>query len=171
MRHPMLVAIAREANRRGLDTIRFNFRGVGSSEGYHGGGEEELLDIDAAVAIAAESGTRLDGIAGWSFGAATALNWQARSRSDAAYVGVAPPVDSVLTPGLPPPSALPPAHRTFIVGDRDQFVDADALEAYADSIGAATIRYETADHFFLLRHDQLAADVVDAVMQAPAAEV
>ena len=164
MRHPMLVAIVREANRHGLDAVRFNFRGVGGSEGVHGGGEDELLDIDAAVELATSGGRPLVGITGWSFGAATALSWQARSRSELPYVGIAPPVDSLLTPTLPPPAALMPGQRTFIVGDRDQFVDADELEAYGLSIGARTIRYETADHFFLLRHDRLATDVVSALL-------
>lgn len=163
MRHPMLVAIAREANARGFDSVRFNFRGVGGSGGVHGGGEPELLDIDAAVELASSTASTFGGIAGWSFGAAAALGWHARSRSTVPYVGIAPPVDSVLTPRLPPRRALQPARRTFIVGDRDQFVDADELEAYAEEIGAATVRYETADHFFLLRHERLASDVLDAL--------
>lgn len=163
MRHPMLVAIVREANRLGYDTVRFNFRGVGASTGTHDGGEGELLDIDAAVALATEDERPLIGIAGWSFGAAAALAWQARARSTAPYVGIAPPVDSPLSPRLPPATALEPARRTFIVGDRDQFVDADELETYGDSIGATTLRYPTADHFFLLRHDRLAADVLEAI--------
>lgn len=163
MRHPMLVAIVREANARGFDTVRFNFRGVGGSGGTHGGGEAELLDIDAAVEVASDGAGRFSGIVGWSFGAATALGWHARARSEVPYVGIAPPVDSLLTPSLPPARALLPARRTFIVGDRDQFVDADELEAYGDTIGATTVRYETADHFFLLRHDRLASDVLDAL--------
>ena len=84
--------------------------------------------------------------------------------SDLAYVGIAPPVDSPLTPSLPAPGSLAPAARTFIIGDRDQFVDADELAAYAASIAARVIRYETADHFFLMRHDRLAADVLDAIV-------
>ena len=166
MRHPMLIAIVREANRRGLDTVRFNFRGVGASTGNHDGGEGELLDIDAAVELATGIGVPLVGIAGWSFGAAAALAWQARARSGVPYVGIAPPVDSPLSPALPPAGVLEPAKRTFIVGDRDQFVDADELEAYGESIGATTIRYATADHFFLLRHDRLAVDVLDAMVTA-----
>ena len=61
---------------------------------------------------------------------------------------------------MPAPEDLRPARRTFIVGDRDQFVDASQLEAYADAIAATTVRYETADHFFLLRHDRLTGDVL-----------
>lgn len=163
MRHPMLVAIMREALERGIDVIRFNFRGVGGSEGHHGGGQAEILDIDAAVELAHRSGAQPLGIVGWSFGAATALVWQAEKGSDLSYVGIAPPVDSPLTPSLPVPGSLMPAARTFIIGDRDQFVDADELVDYAASIAARVIRYETADHFFLMRHERLAVDVLDAV--------
>ncbi|HSJ70908.1 MAG TPA: alpha/beta fold hydrolase [Acidimicrobiia bacterium] len=163
MRHPMLVAIMREALERGIDVIRFNFRGVGGSEGRHGGGQAEILDIDAAVGLAHHSGAEPLGIVGWSFGAATALVWQAEKGSDLSYVGIAPPVASPLTPPLPAPGSLAPAARTFIIGDRDQFVDADELVDYAASIAARVIRYETADHFFLMRHDRLAVDVLDAI--------
>lgn len=164
MRHPMLVTIMREALERGIDVIRFNFRGVGGSEGHHGGGQAEILDIDAAVEFAHRSGAEPLGIVGWSFGAATALVWQAEMGSDLSYVGIAPPVDSPLTPSLPAPGSLVPTTRTFIIGDRDQFVDADELADYAASIAARVIRYESADHFFLMRHDRLASDVLDAIV-------
>lgn len=161
MRHPMLIAIVAEANRRHLDAVRFNFRGVGGSGGAYGGGESEVLDVDAAVDHAGSVAGPVIGIVGWSFGAAIALVWQARSRSEMTYVGIAPPVHGALSPTLPPPNALLPADRAFIVGGRDQFVDPDELEAYGVSIGATIIRYETADHFFLMRHDRLATDVID----------
>ncbi|MGI9529758.1 MAG: alpha/beta hydrolase [Acidimicrobiia bacterium] len=167
MQAPMLEAIAAEAADRGLDTLRFNFRGIGSSTGSYGSGVEEVNDVAAAVSWMMEHHAPVIGIAGWSFGAAVALNWVASAASDLAYVGIAPPVDSPLTPSLPLPHLLPPAHRTFIVGDRDQFLDANELEAYGTSIGAHTIRYTTADHFFVLRHERLATDAVDALI-APA---
>lgn len=167
MRAPMLKAIADEAATRGLVTLRFNFRGVGDSTGSYGFGIGEVDDVAAAVAWMMKRDTPVVGIAGWSFGAAVSLNWAASAASRIAYVGIAPPVDSPLTPALPPPHLLPPAKRTFIVGDRDQFLDANELEAYGATIGAATIRYPTADHFFVLRHERLATDVVDALVVGP----
>lgn len=163
MRAPILEAIASAARLRGLDTLRFNFRGIGESTGVYGSGIDETNDVAAAVAWLSKRDVPVVGIAGWSFGAAVALNWTANARSGLTYVGIAPPVDSHLTPALPSPQDLDAARRTFIVGDRDQFLDPDELEAYAASIGAATIRYPTADHFFVLRHEQLAADVVNAL--------
>ena len=167
MRAPMLDAIATHAAKHRLDTLRFNFRGIGDSTGSYGAGIGEVDDVDASVAWMNGRGTPVIGIAGWSFGAAVALNWMAMTASALSYVGIAPPVDSPLTPALPTPQQLMPARRTFIVGDRDQFLDADELEAYAIEIGASTIRYPTADHFFVLRHDRLAVDVVNALMPGP----
>lgn len=167
MRAPLLEAIAAEATNRRLDTLRFNFRGIGESTGSYGAGIGEVDDVDAAVAWMADRDTPLVGIAGWSFGAAVGLNWTAMAGSELAYVGIAPPVDSPLTPALPPPQLLVPARRTFIVGDRDQFLDANELEAYGVEVGASTIRYPTADHFFVLRHERLATDVINALVEVP----
>jgi len=164
MRAPILGAIASRAIRAGFDVLRFNFRGVGGSTGSYGDGIAEIEDVDAAVGWMARRDAPVVGIAGWSFGAATALRWEARSRTDLSYVGIAPPVTSPLTQDLPEPGELAPARRTFIVGNCDQFVDADALARYAETIGAGIIRYETADHFFVFRHERLADDVVASLM-------
>ncbi len=60
---------------RGVAALRFNFRGVEGSEGTHGEGRTERLDVEAAIdALAAGAATRriVDVplvLAGWSFGA------------------------------------------------------------------------------------------------------
>jgi alpha/beta superfamily hydrolase len=163
MRAPMLGAIAKHAVSEGFDVVRFNFRGVGDSTGTHGDGHAELHDVDAAVAFASDLEAPVAGIAGWSFGAAVLLNWQAETESTLPYVGIAPPVDSPLTPRLPDPSDLAEAKRGFVIGERDQFIAADDLAAYAASISAEIIRYPSTDHFFVLKHKQLAEDVVDVI--------
>ena len=163
MNAPLLRVIAEEATAGGFAVLRFNFRGIGASTGTYGDGTDEIVDVTAAIDWLGRNHGPVVGITGWSFGAAVALRWQAVLGSSLTYVGIAPPVDSPLTPALPDPSELQPARRTLIVGDRDQFVDSNELEAYGDRIDARTIRYETADHFFILRHDRLASDVVDAL--------
>ena len=163
MRAPMLGAIAKLAVTEGFDVVRFNFRGVGESTGIHGNGEAELTDVDAAMAFASALDAPIAGIAGWSFGAAVCLNWQAETGSAVSYVGIAPPVDSPLTPSLPDPLTLAPARRGFVIGEKDQFVPADELATYAESISAEIIRYPDTDHFFVVKHKRLAADVVDLI--------
>jgi alpha/beta superfamily hydrolase len=161
MRAPLLISIETSAIEAGYRVIRFNFRGVGESTGEFGSGIDEMEDITAAMALAAEFREPVHGICGWSFGAATALRWQALTRSNVPYVGIAPPVSSPLAPSLPGPSELAPARRRFIIGGRDQFIDTDELSAYAESIDAELFEYPASDHFFVFRYDQLATDVVD----------
>ena len=167
MTHPMLDAIAARQLADGDAVMRFNFRGVGASTGTHGGGPAEVTDIASVAAWIDEEAAPLGGIVGWSFGAAVSLIWQAETGSTVPYVGIAPPVDSPLTPALPDPESLLPARRTFIIGERDQFIDATELEMFGERIGAATVRYETADHFFIFRYDRLADDVARALSDDP----
>lgn len=163
MRAPILGAIAKRAVSDGFDVLRFNFRGVGGSTGIHGDGHDELRDADAAMTYASHLDVPLAGMAGWSFGAAVSLSWQAQTGSTVPYVGIAPPVSSPLTPALPDATNLAPARRRFIIGERDQFIGADDLAAYAESISAEIIRYPGTDHFFVLKHRRIAEDVVGLI--------
>ena len=70
MRTPIMAAIARACAARGWYALRFNFRGVGESDGSYGGGVGEMEDVRAAVDYLAErSGIHRLTLAGYSFGA------------------------------------------------------------------------------------------------------
>jgi alpha/beta superfamily hydrolase len=154
---PLLEAITRFLVARSAAVLRFNFRGVGRSTGAHDEGLGEIDDVAAAMEHAAGSFPRLGfGIAGWSFGAATALRWQARDRSENDYVGIAPGAGRAGHQRLPDPAALPPARRTFIVGDRDQLIPVDELVSYARRCGAHLEVIAGSDHFFYFREQAVA---------------
>ncbi|MEN8238515.1 MAG: hypothetical protein ABFR53_04850 [Actinomycetota bacterium] len=161
MRAPLLASVGNLALDTGYRVVRFNFRGVGASTGKFGDGIDEMGDISAAMAFATGFPEPVLGICGWSFGAATALRWQAHTASSVPYVGIAPPVTSPLTPPLPDPAALAPAKRRFIIGERDQFVEPATLAGYAASIGAEFFEHSATDHFFIFRYDRLAHGVID----------
>lgn len=164
MTAPLMVGVTRHLVAAGFAVLRFNFRGVGNSEGRHDYGVGELDDVQAAIDLAAAAHPSLPlCIAGWSFGAATALVWQAETHSTIPYAGIAPPVDSERAPRLPDPGSLRPAQRTFVLGDRDQFVAVDELRAYADGIGAHLEVLRGSDHFFYFREDRVAAAVAAAL--------
>lgn len=163
MTHPILGALSKKLTEVGFTTVRFNFRGVGESTGTHDDGIGELSDVASVVGLVEDELPPLSGITGWSFGAAMALLWQATSGSTVDYVGIAPPVESPLTPNLPDPEELQPANRLFIVGERDQFVDVPKLNAYAHSIDAEISIYRGSDHFFVFKHERLAEDVAEFV--------
>src|SRR5262249_34552016 len=50
MDNPVVVRAVEVAAEAGIATLRFNFRGVGTSEGSHGGGAGEQDDVRAALA-------------------------------------------------------------------------------------------------------------------------
>ena len=55
MDHPAAAEIAWAAARRGFATLRFNFRGVGASQGAPGGPEDRLEDGEAALRVLEEN--------------------------------------------------------------------------------------------------------------------
>lgn len=139
MNAPLMIGVAGRLVTRGHSVLRFNFRGTGESTGTHDYGEAEQLDIAAAIEVAAAKGLPL-GLAGWSFGAATALRWLATSDSTIPYAGIAPPVEE-----LPP--ALPDGPKRIVLGNRDQLIEVSELQAYAEGQGIDFV-LTSGDHFF-----------------------
>lgn len=159
---PLIRSLGARLASTGIAVLRFNFRGVGRSEGGWSGGTGEIEDVAAAVRHAGEAYPDLPhGLAGWSFGAHTALRWQARADDARPYAGIAPPVSMTGDSDLPAPVALPPARRLFVIGDRDQFTPAADLQAYAEAAGAVCEVVAGSDHFFAFR-DARVADLLIA---------
>ena len=84
MENAVVMAICRAADSRGLATLRFNFRGVGDSEGEFSNGKGEQRDVESALKIA-QKWPGLDGkriaVAGYSFGASVVLGGLRRCRA------------------------------------------------------------------------------------------
>ncbi len=157
---PLLRTVAARLAGAGCPVLRFNFRGVGASGGSWSGGEAEVEDVATAAAAATAAFPLLPlALAGWSFGAVAALRWQAHARGAGPFAGIAPPVRSDLVPPLPPPEALPPGRRLFLIGDRDQFTPVADLSAYAAAAGADLLVLPGSDHFFFGREGLVAAAV------------
>lgn len=162
MTAPLMQKVTAVLVDRGLAVLRFNFRGVGRLTGEWAEGIGEIDDIGAAIEAAAAKYRPIPScIAGWSFGAATSLNWQARERSRLPWVGIAPPIFR-----LPQPQDLADASRTFIVGDRDQFVTVDQMEGYAASVDGEVQVIRGSDHFFYFREDRVGGMVANALLDA-----
>ena len=98
MEHAVVTAICRAASERGLASLRFNFRGVGDSEGEFSNGEGEQRDLEAAIKLA-RRWPGLDGkriaVVGYSFGASVVLNGLRRCRPARCLAFVAPPIAAV----------------------------------------------------------------------------
>jgi uncharacterized protein len=122
----VVYTLARAVQARGAIAVRFNFRGVGSSEGQYDGGSGEIEDALAAVAYAAERwpGSSLI-LAGFSFGANVAL--RAASRSSPGWLICIAPAVAMLRG-----TVLAPACPWLIVqGEADEIVDAGQVQRWA----------------------------------------
>ncbi len=95
MANNVVMGIKEKLNAAGFATLRFNFRGVGASEGTHDKGDGEVDDAIAALsAMELEDvvdSSRL-GIAGYSFGASMALQAALDSSLPLAVFSVACPI-------------------------------------------------------------------------------
>lgn len=157
MNAPLMVSLTDALVARGFAVLRFNFRGVGESSGEHDFGHGEMEDVATAVTAAGRGYPGLDvGIAGWSFGAATSLRWQAQAQNQLPWVGIAPPINSSRSLPLPGADELAAAPRTVILGDRDQFATIEDSAEYSDSIDAELHVLKGSDHFFYFREERVA---------------
>ena len=82
MENPVVETVADAFASGGYTVLRFNFRGVGRSEGTYGDGEGECDDMAAAVAYLAAGGAETVHVAGYSFGAWVAALHHGRRAAD-----------------------------------------------------------------------------------------
>jgi len=69
MENNVVEAVVRAYGEKGYTTLRFNFRGVGRSEGRYDNGRGEQEDVRAAVAHLTQLGMTSIDLTGYSFGA------------------------------------------------------------------------------------------------------
>jgi uncharacterized protein len=165
MRAPLLEALVEELSRRDWAAVRFNFRGIGTSEGVTGTGEAEVADALGAVDQAKERfGSLPLALAGWSFGAAVALHVAGRVDELAACVAIAPAVEAKpgITEGAPAPDAYSSRAPTLIVvGANDDLVSPASCRRWAEEAGARFVEMPGANHFFWARYEPLAKTIGD----------
>lgn len=162
MNSPLMRGVTHALVDAGLHVLRFDFRGVGASQGSWGAGTGEVLDVAAAVTTATMTHPDLPlGIAGWSFGATTSLRWQSETGSTLPWVGIAPGIRSYRGTMPPDPRGLVAARRLIVIGDRDQFASVAAMQEFADAAGARLEVLAGSDHFFVFRDRTVGAFAAD----------
>lgn len=143
----------------GFATLRFNFRGVGSSEGEHSGGAGEMEDAGAAMEfLMARPGiAREDAVmAGYSFGAAMAIRAGVKIKQVATIAAIALPVAM----GDFSSAANSGKKIILVSGDRDAYCPERAISQLATSLGAPLRVIKGADHFFGGDEETLTSELV-----------
>ena len=162
MDSPDIVAAAEACARRGLATLRFNFRGVGASAGTWDEGRGERDDVRAALAVLRRhlAPPARVALAGYSFGASMATAVAVGSEALAGLALIAPPL---ATPGWHRPGPLAIGGPLLVVaGSEDPYCPHAALAALATVMPEAIVTViDGADHFFSTGLEALDAALAD----------
>jgi uncharacterized protein len=150
MHNKVVTTLERALRESGLDTVIFNFRSVGGSEGTFDEGHGESDDLAAVVAWArkARPGAKL-WLAGFSFGSFVALR-NAVALHATALITVAPPAAgrswdfSTID--------LPACPWLVVMGDADEIVEPQAVYHWVESLPEdkqpKLVKMEETSHFF-----------------------
>ena len=150
MDNKVVSTLARIYRELGITSLRFNFRGVGASEGEHdeARGEVDDLCIVSEWLLAQYPNSQLL-LAGFSFGSAIVA--AASERIPVAHmILIAPPVTRY---SYAPQGAFA-CPVTLVLGEQDELVETEAVLAWLESLDCSveTIVIPEASHFF---HGQL----------------
>ncbi len=138
---------------RGFSTLRFNFRGVGRSQGEFSHGEGELSDAASALdwLQSVNPGASSVWVAGFSFGAWIGMQLLMRRPEIDGYVSIAPPANIYDFNFLAPC----PNEGLIVQGDTDQVVAIESVNKLVDKLrdqrGPNGVDYKViqgAGHFF-----------------------
>jgi alpha/beta superfamily hydrolase len=144
----------------GISTLRFNFRGVGTSTGTFDDGRGEQDDVLAAVSFMEEQGIREILPAGYSFGAwvnASILN----RRNLLPALFVSPPVNLFSFDFR----TLRGKVGLIVCGDQDPYCPTEKIKIVAAELDCRLYIIPDADHFFQSRENELAACINTFAMQ------
>lgn len=163
MSNNVVLAVCQGLEEQGIAAFRFNFRGVGRSQGYYGQGSSERLDAAAALDfVSADDRVHPDrlGLAGYSFGAGVALHVAVRDERVRALALVSPwlkPDESALVEHWKHP-------RLLVWGDKDEYAP-DAREFGGKRRGDRLV-IAGADHLWVGKEDLLAEAVTTLFVTA-----
>ena len=165
MNNAIVQALYKTFVRRGFATLRFNFRGVGKSQGIFDNGIGELSDAASALdwvqQIHPEAETTW--IAGVSFGAWIGMQLLMRRPEVRGFISIAPPANMYDFSFLAPC----PASGIIIQGEADEVVTPPAVVKLVEKLRTQrgiTVEYKTvphANHFFAQEMPQLMRTVDD----------
>ena len=162
MNNNVVLGITRTLSSHGFATLRFNFRGAGSSGGSHGGGTEELRDVKSAIDFLYSTDMVSENsifLVGYSFGAAVGLPIAVEDDRVMGWIGISPPV-SIYDFGFLRESYKP---KLLLYGDSDYICPNERVkELYMSLEEPKSIHViADADHFLWGKEDAIAQHIVN----------
>lgn len=150
--------------KHGFSVLRFNFRGVGRSQGTFDEGNGELMDAATALDWLQQQNPDATTcwIGGFSFGAWIAMQLLMRRPELEGFMAVSPPANMYDFSFLSPC----PASGVIVQGDKDDVVNEESVSKLAAKLATqkgGRVEYHMikgADHYFRNQMDEL-SDVMD----------
>jgi len=146
MHNNVAISITKTYQKMGYTTLRFNFRGVGNSQGSYGDGVGEQEDVRTAISYLADLNINQIDLAGYSFGAWVNALAAINNLNIENMVMVSPPVAFVDFGSVTDISSL----KLIITGSLDDIAPAEMIKRSYPGWNAAA-HFEVingADHFY-----------------------
>ena len=161
MHNKVVTMLERSLRESGLDTIRFNFRGTGKSDGNHDNGPGESDDLEAIVAWLRQ--VRPDDalwLAGFSFGSYITIQHAIALQADV-LISIAPPIGRWNIEA----DQLPTCPWLVVMGEDDEIVEADAVFDWIEAMEhpPELVRMPDTGHFFHRRLMDLRGAIKHAI--------
>lgn len=163
MNHPIVMAMYNSFVKRGFATLRFNFRGVGRSQGVFDNGIGELSDAASALDWLQQFNpeAQTTWVGGFSFGAWIGMQLLMRRPEIKGFISIAPPANMYDFSFLAPC----PSSGIIVDGEADEVVPGAAVMKLVEKLKTQkhiTIDHRTipgANHFFQNEMELLMGEV------------
>jgi alpha/beta superfamily hydrolase len=160
MNNNVVYTVSETLTQSSLASFRFNFRGVGASQGEFGHGIGEQEDVEAAISFVSavkELDSGRIGLAGYSAGAAFALPVGANDARIKALAAVSPPLTMFEFDFL----RECPKPKLFVSGSSDDYTPASRFLEFCRNLSEPKECevIEGADHFWWGYESRIAAEV------------
>ena len=178
MNNKIVYALYQAFTRRGFAALRFNFRGVGRSQGSFDRGEGELSDAAAALDWLQANNPNASAcwVGGFSFGAWIGMQLLMRRPEIDGFISIAPPANMYDFSFLAPC----PSSGLIVHGAQDDVVPPDSVAklvtklSHQRDIDVDHRQVPGANHFFHGRMTELIGHIdsyLDAALQPTVAEI
>jgi len=146
MNNLVVESIVHVYHMKGYSTLKFNFRGVGKSQGTYDNGLGEQKDVLSALSFLSDMGMERIDLAGYSFGAWVNAHALQKDTLTEQMIMVSPPVGFMDFKSIVTMNPL----KFVVTGNRDDIAPADVIEKMI-STWNPDARFEVidgADHFY-----------------------
>ncbi|MDD5748267.1 MAG: prolyl oligopeptidase family serine peptidase [Actinomycetota bacterium] len=168
---PLFECLVREVCARGFAALRFNFGGVGNSDGVFTNGAEETDDVLSGLTYLG-SLLNLDdermAIVGWSFGSQVAVSAMEKGACASCLIAIGLPLVACDPEKLKESLSVIGAKTTLIVGENDALCPLGELKSIlgdSSDDGDRIVVIQNTDHFLIGKEEEISKKVTQLLQR------